>query len=167
MTLRVAIAGLLLVTLGGCAARPTTASGGRDRADADEAAIRRTLSETEQRINQGDLGFVDVFAKDAVIIAPSSPNIVGFEAIHALYGDMMKQASMTVHFSTEEVAVAGDLAYERGTYTLKISDKTSGKVLQDTKNKHLHIFKKQADGTWKTWRMMVSSAEPPPAKSSE
>src|SRR5450631_1310723 len=36
--------------------------------------------------------------------------------------------------------VANDLAYERGTYTLKIADKASGKVLQDVKNKHLHIL---------------------------
>jgi ketosteroid isomerase-like protein len=70
---------------------------------------------------------------------------------------------MTVHFATEEVAVAGDLAYEHGTYTLKVVDKTSGKVLQNVKNKHAHILKRQPEGSWKTWRMMVSSAEPVPA----
>jgi len=158
--LRLPLAALLICTLGGCASKPTTASGGSDLTRADEATVRRTLSKTEQRINQGDLSFVNVFANDAVIIAPSGPNIVGFDAIRALYADIMKQASMTVHFATEEVAIAGDLAYERGTYTLKISDKASNKVLQETKNKHVHIFKRQPDGTWKTWRMMVNSAAP-------
>ena len=57
----------------------------------------------------------------------------------------------------------GDLAYEHGTYTLKMTDKASGKTLQDVKNKHIHIMKRQADGSWKTWRMMVSSAESAPA----
>jgi ketosteroid isomerase-like protein len=74
----------------------------------------------------------------------------------------MQTTAMNVHFSTEELAVAGDLAYEHGTYTLKLSDKASGKVLQEVKNKHVHIFKRQPDGSWKTWRMMTSSAEPPP-----
>jgi ketosteroid isomerase-like protein len=159
-----ALATVLIAILGGCAAQPAATSGGQDRKEADEAAVRRTISDIEQRINRGDLSFVDVFAKDAVIIAPESPDIVGFDAIHALYAGIMKQSSMTVHFSTEEVAVAGDLAYERGTYKLKIADKASGKVLQDVKNKHIHIMKRQPDGAWKTWRMMVNSAEPAPAK---
>jgi uncharacterized protein (TIGR02246 family) len=155
-----ALAAVIAATLGGCSTKPVTATRGPDQAEADEAAVRRTLADTAQRINQGDLGFVDVFAKDAVIIAPSSPDIVGFDAIRTMYADTMKQFSMTVHFSTEEVAIAGDLAYERGTYTLKLSDKASGQTLQDVKNKHVHILKRQPDGAWKTWRMMVNSAEP-------
>lgn len=155
-----ALAAVMAAALGGCTTKP--GAGGPDQAKADEAAVRRTLANTEQRINQGDPGFVDVFAKDAVIIAPSSPDIVGFDAIRTMYADMMKQVSMKVHFSTEEVVIAGDLAYEHGTYTLTLSDKTSGKTLQDVKNKHIHILKRQPDGTWKTWRMMVNSAEPAP-----
>jgi uncharacterized protein (TIGR02246 family) len=142
----------LAVALSGCAS------------NREEAAIRRTLANLEQRINQGDPGFVDVFAQDAVIIAPGAADVVGFDAIRTMYTDMLKQDSMTVHFSTDEVAVAGDLAYERGTYTLRIADKASGRVVQDVKNKHLHILKRQPDGTWKTWRMMVSSAEPTPGQ---
>jgi uncharacterized protein (TIGR02246 family) len=155
---KVALIAVVAAALGGCGTKSASVSSA-----ADEAAVRRTLADVEQKINQGDLGFVDVFAKDAVIVAPSVPDIVGYDAIRALYDGMMKQNSMTVHFSTEEVTVAGDLAYERGTYTLRIADKTSGAVLQDVKNKHLHILKRQSDGTWKTWRMMVSSAEPAPA----
>ena len=79
-----------------------------------------------------------------------------------MYSGLMEKTAMNVHFSTEEVAVAGDLAYEHGTYTLKLTDKASGQTLQDVKNKHVHIMKRQPDGSWKTWRMMVNSAEPPP-----
>jgi uncharacterized protein (TIGR02246 family) len=154
----------LAVVLSGCASDPAAATGAPEQPKADEAAIRRTIADLEQRINKGDPGFVDIFAKDAVIIAPAAPDVVGFDAIRTMYTDMMKTVSMTVHFSTDEVAVAGDLGYERGTYTLRIADKASGKVLQDAKNKHLHILKRQPDGTWKTWRMMVSSAEPTPGR---
>ena len=152
------------LTLVGCATSPAVATSGTDQAKADESAVRRVLADTEQRINRGDVGFVDVFARDAVIIAPGAPDIVGFDAIRSLYAGIMQQNSMTVHFSTEEIAVAGDLAYEHGTYTLRIADKKSGAVLQDVKNKHLHILKRQPDGAWKTWRMMVNSAEPAPPK---
>jgi len=148
----------------GCATKPIAATGGSNQAKADESAIRRLLVETEQQINRGDPGFVNVFARDAVIIAPAAPDVIGFDAIRSLYAGVMQQNSMTVHFSTDEVAVAGDLAYEHGTYTLRISDKKSGKVLQDVKNKHIHILKRQPDGAWKTWRMMVSSSEPASSK---
>lgn len=144
---------LLALSLWGCA---------RKSGD-DEAAIRQFLANTETRINAGDIGFVEAFDKDAVIIAPSSPDIKGYDAIRALYAGVMKQNSMTVHFSTEEIRVAGDLAYEHGTYRLHIQDKNSGKVLQDVTNKHIHILKRQPDGSWKTWRMMVNDAGPPEA----
>jgi uncharacterized protein (TIGR02246 family) len=151
---------VLAATLGACTARPAAGIARAEQSRADEAAIRKLLANLEKQINAGDLGFMDVFARDAVIIAPSAPDITGYDAIRTLYEGIMKQASMTVRFSTEEVAVAGDLAYEHGTYTLRISDKNTGKVLQDVKNKHVHILKRQPDGSWKTWRMMINSAEP-------
>jgi ketosteroid isomerase-like protein len=155
--------GVWAIILSGCVTNPATTAG-PERRTADEAAVRRTLADLERRINQSDPSFVDVFAKDAVIIPSAAPDVVGFDAIRTMYTNLMKQDSMTVHFSTGEVVVANDLAYERGTYTLKIIDKVSGKVLQDVKNKHHHILKRQPDGTWKTWRLMVSSAEPTPGQ---
>ncbi|HEY3444083.1 MAG TPA: nuclear transport factor 2 family protein [Paludibaculum sp.] len=146
------------IALGACATDQAR-TGRPDQARTDEIAVRQTLAVTEQRINKGDLSFVNVFADDAVIIAPSAPDIIGFDAIQAAYAGLLKQASMEVHFSTEEVVIAGDLAYERGTYTLRMSDRASGKVLQNVKNKHLHILRRQPSGSWKTWRIMVSSAE--------
>ena len=116
----------MAAALGGIIATQTAAV-----ASADETAVRQTLAKVEQLINRGDMTFVDVFAKDAVIVAPSAPDVVGFDAIRAMYTDLMQKAKLTVHFSTAEVVTAGDLAYERGTYTLRITDKSSGKILQD------------------------------------
>lgn len=127
---------------------------------AEEGAIRQMLAGVEKRINAGDLGFVEAFAKDAIIVAPGSPDVSGVEAITAMYSGLLKQASVKVHFSTEEITIADDLAVERGTYSMVVADRASGRTLQDVKNKHIHILRKQPDGSWKTWRMMVNSAEP-------
>lgn len=143
------------ILLSGCATKPDST--------ADEAAIRRTLTTVAEHINQGDTGFVDVFDKDAILIAPGAPDVVGYDAIRSMYAGLMEKTAMNVQFSTKEIVVAGDLAYEHGTYTLKLTDKASGKTLQDVKNKHVHIMKRQPDGSWKTWRMMVNSTEPTPA----
>lgn len=154
----------LAALLSACGTKPAAITDRREQSAADEKAIRQLLANVENQINAGDAGFVSVFAKDAAIIAPSTPDITGYDAIRSMYEGLLKQTSMTVHFSTEEIAVSGDLAFEHGTYTLRIVDKKTGKVLQDVKNKHVHILKRQADGSWKTWRMMVNSAETPGQK---
>ena len=131
---------------------------GMKQSGADDAAIRQFIANLEQKINSSDIGFVDAFAKDAVIMAPGTADVSGYDAIRAMYDGVLKQDSMTVHFTTQEIAVAGDLAFEHGTYTLRLVDRKTGKVLQDVRNKHVHILKRQPDGSWKTWRMMVNSA---------
>ncbi len=158
-----AFAALAIAALSGCAAPPAPAATRPDRSEADAAAIRRTLADLEQRVNRDDIGFVDVFTSDAVVIAPDTPDVVGIDAIRALYTDTLAKMHLTMHFTTEEIVVEGDLAYERGRYTLKVSDKASGQVLQDATNRHIHIMKRQPEGSWKTWRMMVVAAPPPGA----
>jgi uncharacterized protein (TIGR02246 family) len=150
---------IVTAALCGCTAKQDPVAS----AKADEDSVRKTLATVADRINHGDINFVNVFAKDAVIISPGVPDIAGFDAIRSMYAGIMQTAAMEVHFSTEEVSVAGDLAYEHGTYTLKMTDKASGRTLQDVKNKDVHILKRQPDGSWKTWRMMVNSAETPAA----
>jgi ketosteroid isomerase-like protein len=70
----------------------------------------------------------------------------------------VQQATLKMAMHPSEVVAMGDYAYERGTYELTVTDKATGKVLQDVRNNDVHIFRRQADGAWKTWRMLVSSA---------
>jgi ketosteroid isomerase-like protein len=157
----VAAVSAILASLAGCGAPGTpraAAPASESRAEADAADIRRTLGELEARINRGDISFVDVFTRDAVIVAPDTPDVVGYDAIRALYAQTLTQVSFTVHFTTDEIEVRDDLAYERGSYSLKVTDKASGAVVQDVVNRHIHMMKRQPDGTWKTWRMMVVAA---------
>lgn len=156
-----ALAVVAIVALSGCAAPPAPAATAPDRTEADAAAIRRTLDDLEQRVNRGDIGFVDVFTGDAVVVAPDTPDVVGIDSIRSLYADTLAKVNLKMHFTTEEVVVAGDLAYERGRYTLQVTDKASGQVLQDVTNRHIHMMKRQPDGSWKTWRMMVVAAPAP------
>lgn len=132
-----------------------------DRTAADVAAIRSLLDRVEQTFEAENLdAAMSVFTDDAAILAADSPDIVGREAIRATYAQMMDQYDIDTRLSTAEIEVAGDLAYERGTYTLKLTEGSSGEVVLDTENRHIHIFKRQPDGTWRTWRMMVNSAAP-------
>jgi ketosteroid isomerase-like protein len=150
----------VLIAAGGCTvARSSTPTS----PTADDAAIRRTLADLERRINADDIGFVSVFTDDAVILGQGSPDVLGIDNIRKLYEDVLKRTTLRVHFSTAEIEIRDDLAFERGTYTLRMAARDSGQMLQDVTSRYAHIFRRQPDGTWKTWRMMTNSAEAPPA----
>ena len=153
-----------LLALLGCAGEPTTHQASPGVSATDVAAIRSLLNRIQQTFNSGDLNaFMPVFADDAVLLAPGAPDAVGRDAIRAVYEAALDQANMQVAFKTQEIKVSGDLAFERGTYTIHVTDKTSGRPLAEATNRHIHIFRRQPDGAWKTWRMMVNVAAPAPA----
>jgi len=47
-----------------------------------------------------------------------------------------------------DVASSGDMAYARGKFTEKYTDKKTGKVMSDS-GPYLTVYKKQDDGSWK------------------
>ena len=148
--------------LAACAPAPEPTASTQNTA-ADERAIREFLHRIEQIFDASDLdAAANVFTDDAVISAHGAPDAVGNAAIRELYAAAMAQVKLGARFSTEEIRVLGDLAYERGTYTLTVSDKATGQVLSTVVNRHIHVFRRQPDGGWKTWRMMTNSPTPTP-----
>ena len=132
-------------------------------AAADERDIREFLRHIEQIFDASDLeAAASVFTDDAVISAHGGPDAIGNAAIRELYVAAMAQVKLGARFNTEEIRVLGDLAYERGTYTLTVSEKATGQVLSTVVNRHIHVFQRQPGGGWKTWRMMTNSPTPPP-----
>jgi uncharacterized protein (TIGR02246 family) len=153
-----AVAAVVALVGTGCGSAPSPAG----PIDADVTAIRALLDRVEQSFNTGNLdAFMPVFAKDAVVMGNGAPDVIGSDAIRQMYADVLAQVDMTVDLVTDELEVFGDFAYERGTYTLRVSDKKTGAVLQEVKNRHVHVFRRQRDGSWKTWRMMTNGADAP------
>jgi uncharacterized protein (TIGR02246 family) len=133
-------------------------------ATADVATINGMLQRLETVFATGDIeAAMTAFTDDAIVFAENGADIVGGDAIRAVYTGMMTQFDVTLTFNTVEIEVADDMAYERGTYTLKLVDKASGQVATDATYRHIHILKRQADGSWRTWRMMVNTPPAPAA----
>ena len=133
----------------------------------DVASVHAFIDSLATRFNTGQLdSFMGVFTDDAEIISQGYPDIVGKKAIHDVYAAAMAQYGMRVAFHTTEVKVAGDMAYERGTYEVAYSDKASGKLMMTTQARHVHILLRQPDGTWRTWRMITNTAQQPAPQSS-
>jgi ketosteroid isomerase-like protein len=129
-----------------------------DRA-ADEAAIRAVLDAVATEFNAGDMErMVAHYQDDVVVSAPGAPDIVGKAAwLQAIATSLPSDVALTLRFDTIEMEIDGDLAYERGTYAVGLKDQPGVTVAG---GRHIHMFKRQADGSWKGWRLMENSADP-------
>lgn len=61
--------------------------------------------------------------------------------------------------NAEDVKTSGDFAVETGTYTMTMTPKKGGKAIND-KGKHVVVWERQADGSWKAIRDMFNSDLP-------
>ena len=161
-TKNAALATLAALTLGlsGCAGKEGTVHD----AAADEAAIRKSLGEIASTFNAGDYdGMFARYRDDVLVSAPGQPEIVGKAAWRAGLAQLPQNVSMQMRFDTVEVSVSGDLAYERGTFTMDMADKASGAKVGSVTNRHVHIFKREPDGRWLGWRLIENSPDSPTA----
>src|SRR2546425_13281485 len=85
---------------------------------------------------------------DAINTVPGAPESRGRDAINADFGTFHKSNKvLSFDQTTEEVDVAGDLAYERGTFTQTIQPQEG--ATQTQYSRYLAVWKRQPDGSWK------------------
>jgi uncharacterized protein (TIGR02246 family) len=121
-----------------------------DTRAADEAAIRAAVIEWSKAAQSKDVNkAVSFYADDAMQFADKGPLVEGKDNIRAGWQQMLALPGPGLTFATTgvEVARAGDMAYEYGTYDFATNDK-KGKII-DEKGKYVVVWKKQPDGLWK------------------
>ena len=151
----------LLLALSAC--QPAVVVTPADTA-ADEAAVRHVLDEIVRTFNAGEYEAMFALYEDEVrIFPPGAPEIVGKAAWRAaLATGLPADLRFRMRFDTEELIVAGDIAYERGTYHVEAAPVGSDQMEPAMSARHIHIFRRQADGQWKGWRLFESSSEGTP-----
>jgi uncharacterized protein (TIGR02246 family) len=131
-------------------------------AKADIAAIDRVREAHVAALNQGDAdAWAAVFSEDAVQMPPNAPANVGSAAIRSWGQAFLNQFGTQFSLSVEEVRLAGDWAFERGTYTIVLSPRGGG-TLKDV-GKYITIYQRQPDGSWKTARDIWNSNQQSPS----
>ena len=106
---------------------------------------------------------VSYYADDAIVLPTNAPAATTKEAIRGVWKDMITNPGFAGGWKATRVEVArsGDLAYLSGTYELTMND-ASGKPVTD-RGKYVEVWKKQADGKWKTVADIWNSDLPAPA----
>lgn len=135
-----------------------------DTRAADEQTIRNLDAQWAKTAATRDLdATVAYYSDDAVLLPPNEPIVAGKQAIRAAWASLLSpgMVSLSWQATTVDVSKSGDLAYLVGTYSMSVKD-AKGKTAPD-RGKIIEVFRKQADGTWKTVADMYSSDLPAPA----
>ncbi|MBF9058444.1 DUF4440 domain-containing protein [Rhodobacterales bacterium HKCCSP123] len=109
---------------------------------ADEAAIREIWSAYSAARVAGDAeAWLGLWDTDGIRMPPGVP-AVDYATFAPGTPERFADAPDSMNIMAEEVVVAGDWAYSRGTFT--VNDAVEGKFLT--------IFRRQDDGSWRIFR---------------
>lgn len=121
--------------------------------EAEKAAIQRTGAEQSAAINKGGVEGAEAWASyataDARWLPPESPPIAGRKAIAQYAQAFTEMPGFQVTFDHPHVVVSqgGDVAYSVGTYKGSGQDPDGNK--RAFEGKHVNLWQKQPDGSWK------------------
>ena len=140
-----------------------TASGGQTAVAADKAAIDKTRNQYMAAWTAGSADRVAaLYTEDAIVLYPNQGAVVGRAAILAYFKGFYDQfAQESFVLDSDEIRIAGNWAFDRGTYRLAMSPRAGGPRIEDH-GKYLVILERQGDGSWKVARDMDNSNQPLP-----
>lgn len=109
---------------------------------ADEEAIRRHVDRWLQLVKAKDAaGIAALYTDDGAVMAPNAPIGKGHAAIQQTWASMMRTPGFALTFAPEQIVVSasGDMALDRGTYSLSIAP--NGATQTDT-GKYVVVWRK-------------------------
>ncbi len=132
-----------------CAPAPAPVPEPVDTTAEDEAAIRALRAAFTEAQGSGDVDtIVSSYASDAILMRAGAPTVSGLEPISALLAENFEQSAMTVEDPIDQLVVLGDWAFDRTSFSGTQTNRESGETV-DLEGKAIHIYRRQADGSWK------------------
>ena len=156
------LAGAVLTTLLAAAcARPAPQLAAAS--DPDVAAVARLVATLDSCARTGALDvFLSLSADDVVMLAPDQPTVVGKDAVREYYRSLYGTFTIDMRHAPIETHAVGDLVVSRGDGRGTLTPKAGGQPMSFD-NKYVMLFRRQADGSLKVWRVAFNSNVPPAA----
>jgi ketosteroid isomerase-like protein len=122
----------------------------KDTRAADESTLRDLDAQWSKAAAARDAdATVSYYSDDASLLAPNAPAVGDKQSIHAAWAALLgPDTSLSWQASKVDVASSGDLAYVMGVYQLTTKD--AHENFTTDRGKYVEVWKKQADGSWKT-----------------
>ena len=123
------------------------------------ADIRRAAEAAE---NAGNAEYIaDLFAEEAVLMVPDFPVQEGrtacAEFIRGLLPGLLSAFERRVSYTSAEVSVLGEIAFDRGSFSFTVRPKGGGATERVT-GKYLWMYEREA-GVWKWSRVIMTRDE--------
>lgn len=157
---RAVVAVLIAFAVGAC----TTTSTPRE---SDTAAVRQAIDSSNARFAEhfkaGQMEQVaSHYTENAVAMPPNMPAASGRAAIQELFSGMVQGTTVTdFRLTTTDLRVSGDMARERGRYTMTMDVPGQGTIADS--GKFVVVWQRQADGSWLMDSDVWNSDVPMPA----
>lgn len=152
--------GLCIVLSAGIASaqsKPLAAS--KPTLEQDLAAIAEFNRRYLKAINDEDIATLSsLTTEDHIMIASGRPPLVGKAANDEANSRVFTQFDIVETWTPVETVVDGDLAYQRGTFTVEATPRAGGNTTRTSGN-FLRIYRRQANGEWRMTRDMFNSAQ--------
>jgi uncharacterized protein (TIGR02246 family) len=127
----------------------------------DTAPIADVRNRYVAAYNAGDAaGVAALFAEDAISMPDHQPALNGRAAIENSLKEMFAQNTVNITITPGETEIAGDIAHEHGTYSIRVTPKAGGNTMTDS-GKYLVILKRGSDGKWLVHHDIDNTNAPP------
>ena len=130
--------------------------------EADQIAIAEFREQEMVAFSSGDVSTLEkLFTTDIKMMPPNGPAAIGTEGLRTFAENMFSMFNVQGEYTSSELVLLGDWAFERLTMNLTLTPVGGGEPVMET-GKCLHIYKRQADGSWKIaqdiWNMDTPAA---------
>jgi ketosteroid isomerase-like protein len=127
----------------------------------DLAAIGAFNERYVGAINDGDVETLSSLTTDGhIMLMPNRPPLVGKAPNVAALRSLFEGFEIDETWTPVETEIDGDLAYQRGTFTV-VSTPKAGGAASTTSGSFLRIYRRQPDGEWRMTRDMFNGDAPP------
>ena len=149
----------LFMVAAGCSDRESNSSNSKNNQIMENQAIEKLLKSYETALNASDTeAIVKLYASDGVFMPSEAPTSVGTEQVRGAYNFVFSQIKLNIEFFTDEIEVAGDMAFAR-TVSRGTTDVLAAEINVPEENRELFVFKK-VDGEWKIARYIFNKMSP-------
>ena len=151
----------ILLSIVACAPAAEEAVEEATTTEADLEAISEVREQEIAAINAGSVeGFLTVLTEDVIGMPPNEPAIIGKDAVGSWMQNLLDQFAVQADYTASDIVVAGDWAFEHFSGNWTLTPKAGGEPIAET-FKGIHIYQRQADGSWKIAWDTWNSDNPP------